>query len=1522
MIMKNKAIILNLLFLFLTQWVWAQARPSVTVTVQVLPPYSTYVSDYVNSPNKVVFTLLSTSNVSIRLKASIKGDNGISVATSNSYKPATPLNLTAYQQKMLTGLDLKNYLDFNSAVVTGINKNDLFRGSGIPEGIYTLCIQALDYNTGEILSNEEPLGCSNSFSIEQLSPPQLITPRCDEPILANSIQNVIFTWLPPAGVPVGSQYKLKIVELNPNSRNPNEAMNSATTPAFFETTTSSFSVVYGPNMPPLKKGKKYAWRVTLLPGGGRANANTVALNIQNKGNSEVCSFEYKETEVALPNVSNEITLLQPSRNAKINNGDPIAFSWKSNLKSVHHYQLQFTDRISQNTKITNWNALSESLFANPGGFYASKDVGNTTNYQLPSSFSTSNGKMAWRIVALDASNTIIAKSAIEIYEIVAAANESAIVLVSPIKGEKIKSGYGLKLQWEASKKKNVIQYELQFTDSYSQSKKITDWSTLPESIFTNKDAFFVSKQTKELFIDLPISWTNGPGKIAWRVVGLDANKAIVDKSAIETYEIVEDKSDLAQLKNLIINGYNLQVTQIGNKDQDKFSGSGKILLWEGGKEVSCNFKDLKIRPIQYSPKTKKYQWAVIDGNIEINTKGMSPNNKINLITQKDCDGTFQLLLNSMSLTANLEGSMDSKNEIFNTTKDSGKTFAKVGAKWYSNFFIWEKGASSSNKQYEFETASDGTLEMSFKDKFKGSVILKNIALKNLENSGIAVDFDPIAGITLNVNGLEGETSISGKVKVPNANPGGSTYLTTMGILEIPFKNQKNLNFRHTFDKPLSWKINDDGSVWANVKETYVHLSDNGQIESKFETYNNGLNFDKFGLEVKLPQKNTATSTPLSLNFDKVYNKGAGYTTNTKPGTEAKNKGDIAGFASKLKKSSFMIVKNKLVYLNIEGDLFVPFVNDWAGVTISIDSKKIQEIYLSFDYDKKYYLFKKQTGNYAYITVWAGKLEGNSIVISPNLTIKNNENKGLEAQDMSMCDLYIDASGAVSYNGNFADNSESVCEGSKKWATYYRFSYGIDKMKIKRNTIKNDAQFLFSGDVVLGPNIATKDKKEMGFVYHGIEPKPNMIDYGDIDSVNPNQTTNPNLGNGIGAPKGVKKGPLSEEEYFATALESTLEISDDGKSIQGGYEDGAQKYGGGFKIVQDDPTWGNYFQLEGNYVTKQPETKELQSKLILGKTQESNGKYTYWFFEFKQKGFVTVPIIPGILETNAFGGKAYYHIEPTFNNLGQITSMKPNNTFSLGILAEADIRTSYDLGKTMHGHVQLVTQFKGWSIDGISYYIYGDGMAENGESPGMIKARLNGQMNWIDKYIDGKGQIWGKVKDLVCLNEGQANDDSIFFHFGADDFYLKVGTKEKPISAEVMCGSGMKMGVWFGFDKKQVALGFTENYDSGWKGLDLGVASAEGRLTSVFSADVSVQYWPFKATGNASFNGRAYGKGCVDFWAFDGCISGSCGVAANLSVTLPNPTAFEGSVVCDVHKWIPNFTLHAKWSSNGGFAIWL
>ena len=62
---------------------------SVVVNVQVLPPFSNYLSVYLDNPNKVVVTLQNTgrSAVDIKLKASLEGDNGVKIYTNDAFNP-------------------------------------------------------------------------------------------------------------------------------------------------------------------------------------------------------------------------------------------------------------------------------------------------------------------------------------------------------------------------------------------------------------------------------------------------------------------------------------------------------------------------------------------------------------------------------------------------------------------------------------------------------------------------------------------------------------------------------------------------------------------------------------------------------------------------------------------------------------------------------------------------------------------------------------------------------------------------------------------------------------------------------------------------------------------------------------------------------------------------------------------------------------------------------------------------------------------------------------------------------------------------------------------------------------------------------------------------------------------------------------------------------------------------------------------------------------------------------------------
>ncbi|MBD3240441.1 MAG: hypothetical protein GF331_07635, partial [Chitinivibrionales bacterium] len=263
------------------------AQP-VHVTTQVFPPLSPHVSDWISQQGKMLVTLQSMAGspvYSVRLAFTISGDNGVSVYTKPNYLPPSPITLNPGVPVTLTVADISNYFSLQQLQTVKVTMQELTYGNGLPEGTYSVCVRALDYQSGSPLSSVAPGGCSAPFQVAYVEPPTIINPSPDQIIDATGVQNVVFSWTVPAGAPPGVEYVVKLAEVVPDSRDPNDALNAATTPAFFERTTVAPTLLYGPADPLLVKGRRYALRVQV-----RDPQNRVVF--QNGGRSAVIAFRY------------------------------------------------------------------------------------------------------------------------------------------------------------------------------------------------------------------------------------------------------------------------------------------------------------------------------------------------------------------------------------------------------------------------------------------------------------------------------------------------------------------------------------------------------------------------------------------------------------------------------------------------------------------------------------------------------------------------------------------------------------------------------------------------------------------------------------------------------------------------------------------------------------------------------------------------------------------------------------------------------------------------------------------------------------------------------------------------------------------------------------------------------------------------------------------------------------------------------------------------------------------------------
>lgn len=261
-----------------------------TVQVQVLPPYSSHLSDYFGQQNNVLVRLYSGPDRidTVRLACTLTGDNGVRIVSDPSYMPAKPIILSHDNTRQFTGSDLSAYFDPNRVTLTGITKQQLLNTSSLPEGNYTLCVRVLHYFTGVDLTAGN--SCSNPFPVTSCEAPMLLYPPNNAEVTPPPVQAMQLSWTKPAGAPANVQYKIKLVEIDSPNRSPADAIASSTTPPLLERTVSNVTtLMLGPADPQLVAGKRYALQITALDPQAK-------VTFRNNGASQVYSFKYGATQ--------------------------------------------------------------------------------------------------------------------------------------------------------------------------------------------------------------------------------------------------------------------------------------------------------------------------------------------------------------------------------------------------------------------------------------------------------------------------------------------------------------------------------------------------------------------------------------------------------------------------------------------------------------------------------------------------------------------------------------------------------------------------------------------------------------------------------------------------------------------------------------------------------------------------------------------------------------------------------------------------------------------------------------------------------------------------------------------------------------------------------------------------------------------------------------------------------------------------------------------------------------------------
>ncbi|MCK5371375.1 MAG: hypothetical protein KAQ62_22595, partial [Cyclobacteriaceae bacterium] len=276
-------------------------------------PYPTHLSDFTD-PDERVFILVTnygTESHQIVLTGSLRNEtSGITIATNPSNPPTNPIIIEPGITQ-LTGSDLSELFDpVHLSFSVGVTAETIRDDQALPDGFYTLCIRAFDaFNPGRALSSDPNItlaGCA-TFDVSKIDAPDIINPANDEPF-DPSIPNIYISWnwnRPTFGGDDVS-FTLRIVETDPEGRDPNWVLQTSTTPELFYQSgiLETFYNLSFPDDVTLEQGQSYVIQVIAVDDMGE-------LIFENGGRSMPVVFYYDNPMFAVGEpfwrTENEIT---------------------------------------------------------------------------------------------------------------------------------------------------------------------------------------------------------------------------------------------------------------------------------------------------------------------------------------------------------------------------------------------------------------------------------------------------------------------------------------------------------------------------------------------------------------------------------------------------------------------------------------------------------------------------------------------------------------------------------------------------------------------------------------------------------------------------------------------------------------------------------------------------------------------------------------------------------------------------------------------------------------------------------------------------------------------------------------------------------------------------------------------------------------------------------------------------------------------------------------------------------------
>jgi hypothetical protein len=341
--------------------------PAATAQVQrypadiqpVLPaPYSVYLSDYTAEGSNrltgnIVFNDFNEASWTFKLRLSVESMD-VRLRTKNGFTPATPITVQPGVPYVFSGSDWAEYFNFNNLDVSGPNTSKIINSGRLPEGLYSMCLQVLDYHTGELLSEER---CANIW-MQLLDPPRILSPEEGKYLDPAITTTFPITWqlfnTQSANTSMGTDFQLTMWELTEPGANPLSAVqNGQALQVFQSDLLQNTNYTYGPADPLLEAGKVYVYRVQALDADGKDR-------YKNGGYSEFGYFIYGWPK------NGKISLLFPEEGGGFRREDTPKLLWSGPDNMLDNQSVNYEIVVK---KMQNSQAPSDAINLNENWHY-------------------------------------------------------------------------------------------------------------------------------------------------------------------------------------------------------------------------------------------------------------------------------------------------------------------------------------------------------------------------------------------------------------------------------------------------------------------------------------------------------------------------------------------------------------------------------------------------------------------------------------------------------------------------------------------------------------------------------------------------------------------------------------------------------------------------------------------------------------------------------------------------------------------------------------------------------------------------------------------------------------------------------------------------------------------------------------------------------------------------------------------------------------------------------------------------